>query len=271
MKKDDLQTAHCCCHKKPIIIALSCVLMVLFVFLTFSIFVDTINKIRQSRYIGQDVQARNTIVVSDTGDVYTKPDLAVINFSVVNEASTAAQAMADNAGKMNSVIAALKGSGVESKDLKTTSYYIYPRYEYEETVSSYYPTGKRTLVGYEVTQTLEVKIRKLDNIGSIIEVATNAGANEVGNLQLTIDNQDQIKQQAREQAISKVKAKALALASQLGVRLGKITSFSENYYLPYYSSMDYAKGIGGAGEAAPTIETGENKVSVSVVITYEIY
>lgn len=263
---------HCDC-KKPLIIVLAFVLIILFSFLTLSVFVDTVNKIRQGRYIGQDAQSKNTIVVTDTGDIYTKPDLAIINLSVVNEAKTAAEAMADNAEKMNSVIAAVKAKGVEEKDLKTTSYYINPRYEYEKVESNYYidPNGKRVLIGYEVTQTLEVKIRNLDGIGSIIESATNAGANEVGNLQMTIDNQDQLKQQAREQAISKAKTKAQALASQLGVRLGKITSFSENYYMPYYYS-DYAKGMGGAGEAAaPIIQTGENKISVSVVITYEIY
>ena len=94
----------------------------------------------------------------------------------------------------------------------------------------------------------------------------------MSNLQFTIDNQDELKKQARDQAIEKAKSKAQELTSQLGVRLGKISSFSENFYVPYYGAMDYAmeKGMAGA-EAVPDIQTGENKISVSVVITYEIY
>jgi len=270
MKKDiSEETVYCDC-KKPIIMVLGIVLTVLFLFLSLSIMVDIMNKVKQSKYIGQDAQFKNTIVISDTGEIYAKPDLAVIDFTVVNEALKPADAIAENSEKMNAVIAEIKNQGVEEKDLKTIIYNIYPRYEYEE---DYYgqPVGERTLVGYEVSQTLEVKIRNMAKIGTIIEKATLAGANQIGSLYFTIDKEDELKSQARNQAIQKAKAKALEMASQLGVRLGKVVSFSENYYIPF-SNMDYAKGIGGAGEeSAPSIEAGQNKITASVVITYEIY
>ena len=257
--------------KKQIIAGLAGVLTIFLLVLTVSGVVDIVNKIKQSKYIGQDAEFKNTIVITDTGEVYAPPDLAIVNLMVTNEAKIVAEAMAENTKRMNKVIEEMKSLGIEEKDLKTVSYNIYPRYEYErDELGNIY--GKRILVGYEVTQSLEVKIRNLEKIGQVIEKGTAAGANDVGNLQFTIDNQDELKKQAREQAINKAKEKAEQMASQLGVKLGKVTNFSENFYVPYYGAMDYAmeKGIGGAGEA-PDIQTGENKITVSVVITYEIY
>jgi len=216
-------------------------------------------------------ETENTITVSETGTVYTKPDLALVNFSIVTEAKTVAEAMGKNTEKMNAVINFIKEQGIEDKDLKTASFNIYPRYEwYDET--QYYPSGKRVLVGYEVRQSLQTKIRDMEKIGEIIEGGTSAGANEVSDLQFTVDNQDEFKKQAREEAITKAKAKAEELAKQLGVNLVRISDFSESSVLPYfYSAKESAMGLGGA-EAVPLpqIETGENKIEVTVSITYEI-
>lgn len=254
MKKEFSNTMH---PNKKIIFVFVVILSLFLIALIVSTAVDIQNKIKP----------KNTIVVSETGEVYVKPDLAVISFSVVNEAETVSRAMADNTEKMNEIIEAVKNQGVEGKDLKTTSFNIYPRYEYYE------ETGRRVLAGYEVRQELQVKIRDLAKIGTIIETATSNGANEMGSLVLTVDKEDEFKKEARAQAVEKAKAKASELASQLGIKLGKIINFSENYYIPYLGQIEYLakEGFGGGAPTAPNIETGENKISVSVVITYEIY
>lgn len=257
--------------KKPLMVGLIAVLSIFILVLTISSVVDITNKLKQGKYIGQDAEFKNTIVITDTGEVYAVPDLAIVSLIVTNEAKTVAEAISENSQRMNKVIEEMKSLEIEEKDLKTTSYNIYPRYEYSrDQFGNIY--GNRILAGYEITQSLQVKIRNMEGIGQVIEGGTSAGANDVSNLQFTIDNQDELKKQAREQAIEKAKSKAQELTSQLGVRLGKISSFSENFYVPYYGAMDYAmeKGMGGA-EAVPDIQTGENKISVSVVITYEIY
>ena len=137
--------------------------------------------------------------------------------------------MSENTKNMNAVIDSVKKQGVEEKDLKTTGFYISPRYEWYEagTCIPACPNGKRVLVGYEITQSLEVKIRDLSKIGEIIQEATNSGANQVGDLQFTIDKEDELKAQARKDAIDEAKNKAKELASQLGVKLVRITNFSE--------------------------------------------
>lgn len=256
-------------EKKKLIVIISSVLSLLLLVLAISTVVDIFNKVKQNKYIGQDAEFKNTIVISGTGEISAVPDLAIINLTVTNEAKTVEEAIAENTEKMNKVIEEMKALSIEEKDLKTASFNIYPRYEYPRD-SFGYSTGKRVLVGYEITQVLEVKIRNMEEIGSAIEKGTNAGANDVSNLRFTIDNQEELKKQAREKAISDAKSKAVDLASQLGVKLGRITGFSENYYLPYSQTRDFemAEGLGGG---TPNIETGESEISVSIIITYEIY
>jgi uncharacterized protein len=249
------------------------VLSIFLVVLIISTVVGIQNKIKEGEYIGQEIETKNTISVSESSEVYAKPDLALANFSVKNEAATVAEAMKENAEKMNTVIAFIKEEGVEAKDLKTTNFNIYPRYEYRDVEVEIYPYNgeRRVLVGYEITQTLSVKIRDMEKIGDIVQGATNKGANQVNNLQFTIEDRDEFEKQARNEAIEKAKNKAKELASELGVDLVRITNFSESNGAVYRDYDYYAKteAVGMSGEV-PQIETGENKIEVGVSITYEI-
>jgi len=225
--------------------------------------VGVINQIKENKYIGADVEVNNTITVTGKGEIYVRPDIAQIVFSVTNEAKTVSAAMSENTAAMNKVIAAMKDEDIKEKDLKTTNFNIYPRYEYEEGMWG----GKRTLSGYEVSQSLQVKIRDMDNIGDVIQSGADAGANQVGSLNLMIDDEDEYKKEARELAIDEAKQKARELASALGVDLLGIKGFSENSYQPYY--FDYARSE-GIGAAIPDVEIGENKIEINVSIVYEI-
>jgi len=101
------------------------VLMILLFVLTIYIFASAQNKIKEGKYIGQEIESRNTITVSGTGEVYAKPDLALTSFSVITEKKEIAEAMAENTTKMNAIIDSIKEQGVEAKDLKTTNFNIY--------------------------------------------------------------------------------------------------------------------------------------------------
>ncbi len=234
--------------------------------LSFSGLIGIQNKIKEGRYIGQDAMIRNTFTVSDSAEVFAKPDLGLITLSVKSEASTVESAMADNTKKMNAVLESLKDMGVEDKDLKTAAFNIYPRYDYAPS------SGKRTLSGYEITQSVNVKIRDLDKVGDIISEATDKGANQVGNLYFTVDDEEELREQARTEAIKKAREKAEKIADDLGVDIIGIVNFSESGQSPqYYDYSERAYGIGGGGGGlAPSIETGENKIEVYVNITYEI-
>jgi hypothetical protein len=265
-----------CCggmhHKKPIMIVVVLFLITLIVFFGAKIS----NEIKTGKYIGRVAEQKNVITVSGDGEIYIKPDLGLISFTVLNDAKTVEAAMAENTTKMNAVIAAIKGQGVKDEDIKTTNFNITPKYEYPKTpVSSYYyPSNNGVLVGYTVSQSLQVKIRDLAKTGILISKATDAGANTVGNLTFVVDKEDEAKNAARDQAIDKAKAKAKQLADKLGVSLLKVVSFSENGYYPTYDYMNYKSSIAseaaGMGGSTADIQTGQNLVTSTVSITYEI-
>jgi len=207
-----------------------------------------------------------TITVAGTGEVYVSPDVGVIDISVKNEGKDIALVTNQNNETMNGIISFLKGKGIEAKDIKTTVYNISPRYEYNG------DTGKRIFVGYEIAQTVHVKIRDLTKVGEIISGATEAKADEISSLSFIVDDDEAVKEQAKELAIKDAKEKAQKLEKALGVSLGRIVSFYESSY-PVY---DTYYGVGGGAEksmssvSVPTIETGQNKVTSNVSITYSI-
>ena len=253
-------------HNKSFFKFFSVLCSLLVIVLVVYVAVSAWNEIKEGKYIGKDAEYQNTVAVSATGEVYAKPDLGVISFSVVTEKKTVEEALQENTDKMNEVISRLKEQGIEEKDLKTTRFNIYPRYDYIE--GGFPVSGRRILAGYEVTQQVETKIRDLEKTGDIIQTATEAGANQVGQLLFTVDNEEEFENEARKKAIDKAKEKAELLASQLGVDLVRIKSFSENVSLPYvFRAEQTGLGLGGG---SPEIETGENKIESTVTIVYEI-
>jgi hypothetical protein len=234
---------------------ISCLFLVLIV----SGIVGIINKIKEGHYIGAGLTYKNVISVRGEGRVYTKPDIALADLSVVSEGYQIKDVQEDNSKKMNKVIKFLKDFGVEEKDIKTTNYQIYPRYIYEEKKSP-------RIGSYEITQTLEVKVRNLDKIGEILEKSVNNGVNQVTSLHFQLDNDKEVKDQARKLAIDEAKEKAKRLASLMGVKLGAISGYDEATSFDYPVYREY--GLGG-GEA-PQIQAGENEIVVDVTLIYEI-
>ncbi len=227
------------------------------------------NNIKKGRYIGAEVESKNTISVSGTSEMFVKPDLARIILSVENEAKTVNQVMETNNQKMNTVIENVKEQGVKEKDLKTTNFRLNPRYEwYDKEV--YPPSGKRVLVGYTINQSLEVKIRNLEKIGDIIKTATDSGANKVGNINFEVEEKEKYKKQVRQKAINNAKEKAKTLAKQLGITLVDIKSFNESGSTPVPQYDNYAREKLGAGGSSPNIQTGENKIESNITIVYTI-
>lgn len=253
------------------------ILTILAVVLIAFLAVKTIATLHSDDYKG-GAMGMKTITVSGKGEIVAVPDIATVTFAVVEQAKTVNEAQTKATAKMDTTLAALKALGIEEKDIKTTDYNAYPRYEYFQQVCTQFscpPSGGQTIVGYEVRQSIMVKIRKIDDAGKILGEIGKAGVSDISGLTFTVDNYDDRVVEARKDAIDDAKAQAKKLAGDLGVRLGDIVSFSESgggYPVPMYMSKDVAYGMGGAmSEAAnPQIPTGENKIISNVMITYEI-
>ncbi len=250
-------------QKKYIFNSVIGVLVVLAIFLG----VKVISSVKEYSYIGRGTYAANVITVSGKGEVLSIPDVATFSFSVVETGKTVKEAQDKASTKMNSVLDTIKASGVAEKDIKTTSYSSYPKYEYNN-----YPTGKNVLIGYEVSQSITVKIRKTDNAGTLLAKVGSMNVSNISGLDFIVDDADKVQAEARDKAIADAKDKAGVLAKALGVKLTKIVNFYESGNQPIYYAMDSvsSKGMGGNVDPTPEIPVGENKIVSNVTITYEV-
>jgi uncharacterized protein YggE len=206
--------------------------------------------------------------VAGSGTVYAKADIANIEIGLNTDTKkTAAEATVDSTNKMNAITAALTKLGVADKDMQTSNYTLSPVYNYTNAKG-------QELVGYQVTQTLTLKIRDLTKIGDIITNTTAQGANQVGNISFTIDDEFALKNQARELAISKAKENATLIATQSGMKLGEVKSVIENTDQPItpimYTNAKLDMTAGGAQAVTPNIQTGQNEIKVDVTLVYEV-
>jgi len=233
-------------------------------------------------YIGGNPSNAASVSVSGKADIMAIPDIATFSFTGRNEAKTVSLAQEKTTVSVNKAIDFLKKSGVEEKDIKTSGYNVYPKYSYTPCVyvpsydgsvvpcSSY---GKQVLVGYEVSESVDVKVRKIDDAGKLLTGVTDSGITEVSSLSLQNENHDDLVKQARSKAIADAKIQAKKLASDLGVKLVRILSYSDGgqgYPVYYERAMLSSKASGDNSAQAPTISPGENKITSNVTITYEI-
>lgn len=223
------------------------------------------NANREYGYIGRAPLTQYTISIDGEGKVTATPDVAVISLGVQSDSATVKAAQADNSKKMNDIIKAIKDAGVKDADIQTTNYNIYPKYSYDKN------TGASDIVGYTVSQSVTVKVRNLDSVGGILAKAGELGANQVGGVNFTVDNPENLKVQAREKAIENARTKANVLFDKLGLKPGRIVSYNESGAggPPIYMK-EAAYGIGGGAAPVPSVEAGSLDITVDVSLTFEI-
>jgi uncharacterized protein YggE len=235
-----------------------------------------ISSLKQIRFIGSGVTATNTISVSGSGEVFAVPDTATFSYSVmVSNAKDATTAQTEVNTKGNAIIAYLKGEGIDAKDIQTTDYSLNPHYEYSQAACSngYCPPGNQRLTGFDVNQTVTVKVRDTTKAGGLLSGIGGKGATNLSGLSFTIDDQTKLEADARSKAITDARSKADELAKQLGVDIVRVVGFSEDGYRPYMYAktvaLDSAQAMGGAAPA-PELAMGQNKITSNVSVTYEI-
>src|SRR5262249_1359196 len=139
-----------------------------------------ISSLKQYSFIGSGVTASNTISVSGSGDVFAVPDTATFSYSVmVSNAKDATTARTEVNTKGNAIIAYLKGQGIEDKDIQTSDYSLNPHYEYSQAAScssGYCPPGRQTLTGFDVNETVTVKVRDTKKAGDLLSGIGGKGA-----------------------------------------------------------------------------------------------
>ncbi|MBW6517096.1 MAG: SIMPL domain-containing protein [ANME-2 cluster archaeon] len=217
---------------------------------------------------GNEVQV-NTIIVGGTGTVSMSPDKAIVYLGVQTQAKDAQGAQQENAVKMEKIIKALKSAGISEDDMETSGYSIYPMRNYE--------TPEPTITGYTVSNQLKVTVKDIDDVGDVIDVAVDAGANEVQGVSFTLSDkaQQDAREQALENAVKAARADADTLARALDVAIVaplEITTSGGSIATPYPMSYAVAEEMGYAGSAVRTptpIQPGDVSVTAYVQVIYQ--
>jgi uncharacterized protein len=227
----------------------------------------------QAKYMGRGI---STISVQGTSDRSVTPDVATFTFSVMAEDVDANAAQQKSATSMQSITDYLKAQGVAPEDIKTVYYNLYPRYEYTGSECNewgYCSPGGQRVVGYTADESISVKIHDITKAAELIAGVGSNGATNISGLSFTIDDPDALKEEIRAEAIADAREKADRLAESLGVRLGKLSYFYEEQpYPPYnygYGGMMMEKSA-DASMSAPSIAPGQNEITSTVTLTYEI-
>jgi uncharacterized protein YggE len=202
--------------------------------------------------------------VSATGEVTRVPDVAVISAGVVTRSPTANAAMQEAADRMSKVLAALKRAGVTERDIQTGSVNLNPEYRYPENQAP-------QLVGYTASNSLTIRFRNIRSSGKILDALVAEGANQINGPNLTIDKPEAALDEARANAIAIGRSRAELYARSLGMRIARVVSISENggYAVPPPAPPPMAMMARGERDST-SIQPGEQKLQVSLAITYEL-
>ncbi len=210
-----------------------------------------------------------TIAVSAQAEVKTKPNLAIVNLGVQAVAPKLSAAIREANTKMNALMEKLKGLGIEEKDMQS-NISSSPQQDYE--------SGKARITGYEVSNSLTLNIRNLEQVSTVLDIALDLGINNISNVTWTMDEFSTPRSQAREIATKTAIQKAEQLAKAAGVTLGKIVSLSENNASnPFTQHLANAATFEGTGmpkrmaqDQAPAISAGSVAVTVNVDAIFEV-
>jgi len=238
-------------------------LIVLVVIALASLFVAT----RDQEIVLSQSESRNTISITGEAERFVAPDTASMSFSMTRKSTNLSEATDSVNERISSLVSSLRSDGVRESDIKTTNYSVQPQYIYNE--------RERVFDGYRVTQSLEVKIRDLDSVSSVVSKIGELEVDNVSGLSFFVDNDEEIREELREEAIDDARAQASRLASDLGVSLSKIIGFSEGGAVkfisePVFRTTAFAEEALFDASVPVSIPTGEDRLNARVTITYEL-
>ncbi len=214
------------------------------------------------------------------------PDLAMFSAGVVTTGVTASEALGANSRQMDRVIAALKRSGIADRDIQTSAISLSPRYNNPEAEAQARARGNREpyvpptepprIIGYEARNSVQVRVRRLGEMGRIIDTLIEAGANEVNGPSFTLDDQNAALDEARTEAVALGRQRAELYARAAGMRVVRLLSMSEGggYYPVQQAIVVTGSRAGGYGAPPPPppapVSPGELSLGVNLSMQFEI-
>ena len=214
------------------------------------------------------------IRVSGTGTVSVEPDVAILQVGVEVFAGKVSTARSEASKAMDSVVSVLKKEGVEEKDIQTTRFNIYPRYDYEEVTINGKRIGTQVLTGYTVNNTVKAKIYEIDKVGEIIDKGADAGGDyaRINGVDFTVDDPTPYQTEIRKMAVEDAVGKAQEYALLTNVELGPVIELNEmtpgSVHSPY--EADYGMRMMAAAPPTTSISAGQLEISLTVNTLFAI-
>jgi len=206
----------------------------------------------------QSEQKTPSVSVTGEASISKAPDIAVLQAGVTSQAKTARDAMSASAKLMAAVLAALKESGIAENDIQTSRISLMPIREQNKNPAN--------IVAVEASSLLTVRLRDINKSADVLDKMITAGANLVTGISFDVSEPSKLLDQARAEAIADARRKAEIYATAAGVSLGRPLSISEGY-VSRPKMQEYAMR---AAPAAMPIQAGEEKIGISVQVSYEL-
>ena len=212
------------------------------------------------------VPADGTLLnISANAEAKRVPDVASISTGVVTQATDANAAMRANAVQMDKVMAAIRKAGIAERDIQTSGINLNPNYKYVE-------NAPPAIIGYQASNTVNVKLRDVAKMGKVLDALVASGANQINGPTFEIDQPEPVYDEARVAALKKAQARAETYAKSLGLRVRRIISISEGGgggFRPM-PMMAMASGRMNKAEMDTAVSPGESAVSVSLDVVFEL-
>jgi uncharacterized protein len=198
--------------------------------------------------------------------VEAEPDMATIGAGVSTEARTATEALRMNSAEMQKVIAELKRLGVAERDIQTTGINLNAMYDYDQT------TRRQVFRGYQASNRVSVKLRKIADTGRVLDALVTAGANDLSGPSFGLENDEPAKDAARKRALQRANSRAEDYARQLGYSGARVLAIAES--MSGHSPMPERAMMRSADimltSAPPPVQPGVVSTGISITIKYEL-
>jgi uncharacterized protein YggE len=221
----------------------------------------------------EEMKEPPALSVSGVGKLSAAPDVAEIGVGVTTQGATAQETLRANTESMTALIAELKGRGVAAKDVQTTNISVSPRYSQPAPRPVNAPQAEFVprIVGYDVTNMVQITARDLAKLGPVLDAVVQAGANQVHGIRFRIDEPEKLLDQARKEAMADARRKAEILAGEAGVVLGPPIRIQEGGgFSPPPPMPMMALGRMSMAAAPVPVAAGEQELSVTVQVVYSI-
>ncbi|MCF3974067.1 SIMPL domain-containing protein [Paracoccus salsus] len=207
--------------------------------------------------------ADRRLTVIGEGEARVAPDMATVQLGVTSQADSAAEAMRQNSTRQSAVIEALKGAGIDERNIQTSGLSL-------GTVMDYGENRAPRVTGYQASNMVAVRVTEIADLGAVLDAIVDAGANEINGIDFGRDDGTDVEDEARRAAVADARHKAGVLAEAAGLTLGPVLMLRDNQVSGGPRPMMRMAADGAAASESVPVQAGELSMSASVQMEYAL-